>query len=190
MGILRFFVTIVLLILLSQAGISGALAVTEHCPDHNGHPGKVEGGNLNDIVLDEGTEFCVKGSTEAVYVQFADGQTTLVEYLNNGHDVSYYVVYGRVHPSPPVETNNPSPSPSTEVPPSPSVGPSPSTQPCVEDEPCWNCETMGNRICGSESLPDTATEIPDPIGGWSVFYVIMGVFVGAAVLHYIRREAF
>lgn len=20
--------------------------------------------------------------------------------------------------------------------------------PCAEDEPCWDCETMGNRICG------------------------------------------
>jgi hypothetical protein len=20
--------------------------------------------------------------------------------------------------------------------------------PCLEDEPCWDCETMGNRICG------------------------------------------
>ena len=19
---------------------------------------------------------------------------------------------------------------------------------CLEDEPCWDCETMGNRICG------------------------------------------
>lgn len=21
---------------------------------------------------------------------------------------------------------------------------------CQEDEPCWDCETMGNRICGVE----------------------------------------
>ena len=21
-------------------------------------------------------------------------------------------------------------------------------QRCAEDDPCWNCETMGNRICG------------------------------------------
>lgn len=21
-------------------------------------------------------------------------------------------------------------------------------EPCLEDEPCWDCETMGNRICG------------------------------------------
>lgn len=31
-----------------------------------------------------------------------------------------------------------------------------SPEPCHEDEPCWNCETMGNRICGPLVLPDTA----------------------------------
>jgi hypothetical protein len=32
------------------------------------------------------------------------------------------------------------------------VTPEPET--CMEDEPCWNCETMGNKICGTPaSLP-------------------------------------
>jgi hypothetical protein len=24
----------------------------------------------------------------------------------------------------------------------------PATAPCQEDQPCWNCETMGNHVCG------------------------------------------
>lgn len=77
-----------------------AAAATEHCPDHNGNPGKVEGGQLNDIVLEAGTVFCVKGSTDAVSGT-ADGTTTLAAYLGNDHDVSYYVVYSRPTPPPP-----------------------------------------------------------------------------------------
>lgn len=26
---------------------------------------------------------------------------------------------------------------------------------CTEDEPCWDCETMGNRICGTATLSPT-----------------------------------
>jgi hypothetical protein len=29
---------------------------------------------------------------------------------------------------------------------------------CQEDEPCWDCETMGNRICGP-----TVTPTPEPV---------------------------
>ncbi len=25
---------------------------------------------------------------------------------------------------------------------------------CEEDEPCWDCETMGNRICGFQNGTD------------------------------------
>ena len=39
---------------------------------------------------------------------------------------------------------------------------------CEEDQPCWDCETMGNRICGptttfSEMLTET---LPGPFPGW------------------------
>lgn len=40
------------------------------------------------------------------------------------------------------------------------VGPPPTTtttipdvQTCFEDEPCWDCETMGNKICGPVTQP-------------------------------------
>lgn len=29
---------------------------------------------------------------------------------------------------------------------------SPTPPPCYEDEPCWDCETMGNLICGTDDL--------------------------------------
>jgi LPXTG-motif cell wall-anchored protein len=74
-------------------GAGPALAATEHCPDHNGHPGKVETGDNNNVVLAVGTLFCVKGSNDATGYLVADGETTLFDYLDNGHDVSYYVVY-------------------------------------------------------------------------------------------------
>lgn len=35
---------------------------------------------------------------------------------------------------------------------------------CNEDEPCWDCETMGNRICGPvQDLPRTA----DCLASWA-----------------------
>lgn len=34
---------------------------------------------------------------------------------------------------------------------------------CQEDDPCWDCETMGNRVCGPVmTIPD----MPDPIVVW------------------------
>jgi len=82
-----------------------ALALTEHCPDHDGHPGKIESGAAgNDVVLPAGTEFCVKAGPFATGVLIADGTTTLLQYVEqagitvgegdeNVPDVSYYVVY-------------------------------------------------------------------------------------------------
>ena len=32
--------------------------------------------------------------------------------------------------------------------PTPTIGEAWISAPCVEDEPCWDCETMGNMICG------------------------------------------
>ena len=31
------------------------------------------------------------------------------------------------------------------------IGDAWSQAPCQEDMPCWDCETMGNRICGVEN---------------------------------------
>lgn len=32
-------------------------------------------------------------------------------------------------------------------------------EPCQEDEDCWNCETMGNGICGPNAAPTPARPI-------------------------------
>jgi hypothetical protein len=31
---------------------------------------------------------------------------------------------------------------------------------CEEDQPCWDCDTMGNKVCG-EDLPKGVVLIPD-----------------------------
>jgi hypothetical protein len=80
---------------LMGAGASPAQANTEHCPDHEANPGKVEGNDNNDVVLPVGTEFCVKGSTTATIKLIADGETTLSAYLGIEKDVSYYIIYSR-----------------------------------------------------------------------------------------------
>ncbi len=84
-------------LLMSLSLVAGATG-TEHCPDHESNP-KVETGNLNGIVLDAGTSFCVKGSTDATGILTANGTTTLFEYLGSDHDVSYYVIYETSPPS-------------------------------------------------------------------------------------------
>lgn len=48
---------------------------------------------------------------------------------------------------------------------------------CQEDEPCWDCETMGNRICGlpdvpaNEALRAAAWETWDAHAGWHILRV-------------------
>ncbi len=38
----------------------------------------------------------------------------------------------------------------------------PDVQTCFEDEPCWDCETMGNKICGPGATPpdDSHSHLP------------------------------
>ena len=85
---------------------------TAHCPDHNGHPGKVEGGGLNGVVLPAGTVFCVKAGTGASGHQTSDGTTPLLGYItwtNRGGqtpDVSYYIVYSTPQ-EPPEDPDDP-----------------------------------------------------------------------------------
>jgi hypothetical protein len=82
---------------------------TAHCPDHNGHSGKVESAeSAGDLVFDAGTEFCAKKQTGATGKIVADGETTLYEYLvatgidgEPGEGPSYYIVYDT--PTPPAD---------------------------------------------------------------------------------------
>lgn len=159
-----------------------------HCPNHNGHPAKVESqvdGDLNDIVPPAGAYFCVKGSVNATGYLTADGTTTLFDYLGNGHDVSYWIHYGGSIPpmetTTPEPTASPSPSEAPQGPPSCDSSPEvyaecwalanpPQPTPAAviqEDDPEWDCQTMGNRVCGPApaverpvALPDTAMAQP------------------------------
>lgn len=36
------------------------------------------------------------------------------------------------------------------------------TTTCQEDQPCWDCETMGNGVCGP-AVPPPSTEAPREI---------------------------
>jgi len=115
----------------------GAFALTEHCPDHNGHPGKVNSGSAgDDVVLPAGTILCVKAGDHATGVEIADGSTTLKEYVEAAGitvgndqvpDVSYYIVY-QSEPSEPAATGEPSDDPSSD----PSSEPS---EPAATGEP-------------------------------------------------------
>jgi LPXTG-motif cell wall-anchored protein len=107
----KIIVALILGVMLLWVGGGTPLrAATEHCPDHNGHPGKVEGAN-NSVVLPAGTVFCVKGSTVATGKLTADGTTTLKTYLGIGKDVSYYIIYKR-----PVTTTTTTPETTTTWP--------------------------------------------------------------------------
>lgn len=83
--------------------------------------------------------------------------------------------------------------------------PSPSpAQACVEDEPCWDCETMGNRICGydvregasahtlpARTLPDTAMPAHDgpSVPGFALLLlVVAGYFTWRAWMYPDTRE--
>ena len=78
-------------------------AVSEQCPDGGTTVESLVDGDLDDIVLDAGTAFCVKAGTEASGQMTADGTTTLGEYValagilvgsGNTPNVSHYTVYG------------------------------------------------------------------------------------------------
>jgi hypothetical protein len=91
---------------LAQGPPDHAVGGTEHCPDHRGHPGKVDSGKAgNDVVVAKGTVFCVKaGPYSTGKLSAMVGGKTLLEYVEdagirvgrhgkNVPDVSYYVVY-------------------------------------------------------------------------------------------------
>src|SRR5688572_24798559 len=69
---------------------SPVMATTEHCPEHEGHSGKVETPQdpteeeqaaTNDFVADEGTLICVKAGPEASGYIEADGITSMLGYV-------------------------------------------------------------------------------------------------------------
>lgn len=163
------------LTLLSFAAVP-AFAVTEHCPE-GGTKTEAVGNNLNDIVLPEGTSFCVKGSTEATGFLVADGETPLGAYLGTGHDVSYYVVYPTASPTPtpvasPTPTPEPSPTPTPEATPTPTPEATPTPTPV--DSPSPSVEPTPNL-----TLPPTDTATDGLVNAATTFiwiYIALIVF--------------
>lgn len=106
---------IVLGLLLTALSFAAPVAaLTDHCPDHEGNPGKVQSvtpGDLDEVVLDAGTLVCVKAGTEATGIVTADGEQSLCDILITAgildgsgetcRNVSYYIIYEAPPPPPP-----------------------------------------------------------------------------------------
>ena len=100
---LALFATLALFMTFAFSMTPYVKAVTAECPAGGVKTESVTDGDLDDVVLAEGTEFCVKSSTEATGTLTADGETTLCEYLleagivggnpDECSNVSHYIVY-------------------------------------------------------------------------------------------------
>jgi len=157
-----------LIIALAFAG--PASAVTEHCPDGGTKFEATFDGQYDGTILPAGTQFCVKGSTDATGILTADGQTSLFDYLDNDHNVSYYVTYQpEVTPSPsPSATPSPTPSPtpSASASPTPSPEPTPVPTPSLEPSPTPSpSSTPSDTPSATPSVSPTSSPIitPEPV---------------------------
>lgn len=93
--------------LLVFVGATGAVAqATEHCPEHNNHPDKIESSDDN-YVPPVDALMCVKAGPYATGQVVADGTRALTDYVRDagirvGNDnvpgVSYYIVYSTPPP--------------------------------------------------------------------------------------------
>jgi hypothetical protein len=141
-------------------------ATTEHCPNHEGNPGKVEvASDFGDtIVLPAGTEFCVKAAQQASGVLVSDGSPWTVTWLNQGGRVpgiSYYVVYGAPAPTTTVPETT---VPTTTVPDTTSTVPEvPSTTTVVPDTTVVPVVPSTAPV-GTSTVPSpTAPEVTDTV---------------------------
>ena len=196
-----------------------AYAVTAHCPDHSSEDVvKIEAeedGELDDIVLEAGTVFCVKGSTDQSGILEADGETTLFDYLDNGHSVSYVVIYEvpedeeppnetttttTTTQPPPTTTTTQSPTTTTTRPSDSNPPTTNTTQPVQVVE--HNCVTPDGYPYSAEKCLEPLPEQPAPAQpvaaeelprtgssvAWLFFIGCMSVFSGL-VLRMWRRAA-
>lgn len=153
---------------------------TQHCTDHEGHYGKVEGAN-NTLVPLAGTPVCVKAGPYATDVIVADGTTTLQGYVaaagitvGNGNvpDVSYYVDYSpptTVGPDPepeqpPVdpEPEQPDPEPEPAPDPNPEPEPEPTPEPQPEPAPAPKTSTEPEAPVQLEEPGQPTAEVAQP----------------------------
>lgn len=182
--------TAVVLATVLAIALAGGVAATQpanlHCPDGGT---KIESGSAgNGVVLPAGTLFCVKAGPGNTGILVADGSTPLQVYV--GKDVSYYVVYTEVTPSPqpteptststPTATLQPTLTPTSTPLPSASASistPSPSTAPTTG--PSDHPGPTLTSTAPSPTLPptDTATASTSrPNDAW-VFLVIFASMI-------------
>ena len=154
--------TAALLIAGGATAMSGtASAATEHCPDHNGHPNKVQVGESgfdiyvsgNAVTFPSGTVFCVKSATEASGKVTSDGSP----FILNRHDVSYFIVYSAPGYEPPVTTT----PPVTTDPPTETTDPPVTTDPPIETT-IPEVEISTPPITGPATPGSPATPITQP----------------------------
>lgn len=142
-------------VLILSLGLSlGALAApADVCPED----GKVEStvdGDLDGIVLEVGTEVCIKGGQTLVTVT-ADGTSTLAELLGTGQNVSHYTV---------LETPSTTTSTTTSIPATTSTIPESTTttqSPTTTTQPTTST-TMESTTTTETSAPVTSTVPEDP----------------------------
>lgn len=152
------------------------LAVTEHCPDGGTKIESQVDGDLDNIVLTAGTSFCVKGSTDATGILVADGETSLFDYLGNGHNVSYYVVY-ETPSAPPSEEPSSEPTPTPTPEPTPTPTPEPSTDTGIGgDEPT---PPSTDAVSPAASSDDVGVQI-------ALLLAVAGILGGLATLRRVR----
>lgn len=99
----------------------------------------------------ERVTICHKGHTITI------GAPAVAAHLANHGDT-----IGACNDAP--ESDPTPPSTTTTLPNEPTPGaPDEPVAVCQEDEPCWDCETMGNRICGpTTEPPPTHSHEPAP----------------------------
>jgi hypothetical protein len=157
-------------------GLLMPVLAADTCPSD----GKVEGGNLNGIVLDAGTQVCIKGGQKLVTVT-ADGMSTLQVLLDarnaNGQlqDVSHYTVLE--DPSDTTTTSLTSSTTTTE-PPSTSTTTIPATTSLPPATTSTSAGT-GTVPTSSSTIPDIPRIIPDDQIGTPVSYEALP-YTGAA----------
>ncbi|KKL19709.1 hypothetical protein LCGC14_2462790, partial [marine sediment metagenome] len=146
-----------------------ALAQQEVCPPD----GKVESqvpGDLDDIVLPDGTVVCIKASNELVTVT-ADGVKTLFELINNGHAVSHYTIIST--PTTTTTTTDPDTTTTTMAPETTTTVPETTTT-----DPATTVPTT------------TPTELPDTginASSWIVAALVLLMSGGLVLLGVTRR---
>jgi hypothetical protein len=147
MRLIRAGLVLAATLALGLAGSASAVQSDFHCPD--GWAYKVEAPPaLDEVVLDAGTEFCVKAATDNSGILVADGATPLGDYvtwLTAGEQtptISYLAVYGS---------------------PDPSSSPEPSASPTLSPEPSASPTTTPTRT-PTLTLPPTSIEGEPPAG--------------------------